>query len=144
MYPNKSGTVSDLLEEARKQITESPESSGKLRLLEISTSKISNIYSDDVLLECLNATGSKTFRVEEVPKDEVRLEVGEFLVPVAHFHKEVYQTFGTPFLLKLKVREPFISVKERIQKKLDLPEKEFEKVCVDRVKQSKANPSFTV
>ena len=121
--------MADLLEEAKKLITESPESSGRLRLLEISTSKITNILQDDVLLECLNTAASKTYRIEEVPKDEEKLEPGEFMVPVAHFHKEVYQTFGTPFLLKLKQREPFSSVKDRVQKKLDLPDKEFEKVC---------------
>ncbi|CAG2177677.1 unnamed protein product, partial [Oppiella nova] len=59
--------------------------------------------------------------------DELRLEAGEFLVPVAHFHKEAYQTFGVPFLLKLKHKEMFTSVKDRIQKKLDIPDKEFEK-----------------
>ena len=102
LYPNKNGTVSDLLEEARKQMTESPDSSGKLRLMEIASSKITQVLSEDVLLECLNASGTKTYRVEEIPKDEVRLEPGEFLVPVAHFHKEIYSAFGTPFLLKLK------------------------------------------
>src|SRR5438105_4093832 len=32
LYPNKSGTVGDLLEEAKKVISQSPDSSGKLRL----------------------------------------------------------------------------------------------------------------
>lgn len=157
LYPNKSGLVSDLLEEAKKHVTESPESSGKLRLLEIATNKITQVMNDDVLLECLNTNGNKIYRIEEIPKDEAKLEAGEFLVPVAHFHKEIYQTFGTPFLLKLKnvsitsrslslrqvvavdgqffvnftnlplQKEPLSSVKERIQKKLDIPDKEFEK-----------------
>ena len=102
MYPNKNGLVSDLLEEAKKHVTEGPESSGKLRLLEIATNKITQVMNDDVLLECLNTNGNKVYRIEEIPKDEAKLETGEFLVPVAHFHKEIYQTFGTPFLLKLK------------------------------------------
>lgn len=58
--------------------------------------------NDDALLECLNTNGNKVYRIEEIPKDEAKLEPGEFLVPVAHFSKEIYQTFGTPFLLKLK------------------------------------------
>lgn len=102
LYPNKNGVVSDLFEEAKKHVTESPESSGKMRLLETATNKITQIMNDDVLLECLNTNGNKVYRIEEIPKDEAKLEPGEFLVPVAHFHKEIYQTFGTPFLLKLK------------------------------------------
>ena len=102
MYPNKNGTVADLLAEAKKHVTESPDSSGVLRLLEISTCKITQILQDDTLLECLHTNTSKTYRIEEVPKDELKLQNGEFLIPVAHFQKEIYQTFGTPFLLKLK------------------------------------------
>lgn len=55
-----------------------------------------------MLLECLNPSGTKIYRVEEIPKEEIKLELGEFVVPVAHFQKEIYQTFGTPFLLKLR------------------------------------------
>jgi len=102
LYPDKSGTVAEVLEEAKKQVIESPDSSGALRLLEISCSKIVMTCGEDVLLECLNSSAQKTFRIEEIPKDEAKLDQGEFLVPVAHFHKEVYQTFGTPFLFKLK------------------------------------------
>jgi ubiquitin carboxyl-terminal hydrolase 7 len=94
--------VADLLAEAKKHVTESPDSSGCLRLLEISTHKITQLVADDVLLECLNTNSSKTFRIEEIPKDELKMQNGEFLVPVAHFQKEIYQTFGIPFLLKLK------------------------------------------
>lgn len=148
LYPNKNGTVADLLAEAKKHVTESPDSSGVLRLLEISTYKITQIVQDDVLLECLNTNSSKTYRIEEIPKDELKLQNGEFLIPVAHFQKEIYQTFGTPFLLKLKPvrvtmqsfqnvtklfcfsitqKEPFSQVKERIQKKAEISDKEFEK-----------------
>ena len=109
MYPNKSGTVHDLIEEAKKQIEVNDDWSGKLRLLEVTSYKIHQILPEDILLECLNPSGSKTYRIEETPKDELRLEAGEFLVPVAHFHKEAYQTFGVPFLLKLKhVSDPYL------------------------------------
>jgi ubiquitin carboxyl-terminal hydrolase 7 len=41
-------------------------------------------------------------RIEEIPKDEVTLSVDEVLVPVAHFHKDIFSTFGTPFFIKVK------------------------------------------
>lgn len=40
---------------------------------------------------------------QEIPLDQVDLDKdGEMLIPVAHFHKEVFGTFGTPFLLKIR------------------------------------------
>jgi len=127
LYPNKNGTVQDLLDEAKKLVELSEDGSGKLRCLEITSFKITSILPEDVLLECLNPTGNKTYRIEETPLDEVKIEGDEFLVPVAHFFKDPWQTFGVPFFIKLVNREPFSSVKERIQKKLDVPDKEFEK-----------------
>ena len=55
------------------------------------------------------------------------------LVPVAHYQKEAYSTFGHPFLLKVKEGESFDSVKERIQKFLDVSDKEFEKYRISLV-----------
>lgn len=41
--------------------------------------------------------------VQEIPLDQVDLDKdSEMLIPVAHFHKEVFGTFGTPFLLKIR------------------------------------------
>lgn len=94
--------MNNLLEEAKKQLEITEDGTEKLRLLEVSSYKIIQVLPEDVLLECLNPSGSKTYRIEEIPKEELKTEPGEFLVPVAHFHKEIYQTFGTPFLLKLK------------------------------------------
>ncbi|CAG2121900.1 unnamed protein product, partial [Medioppia subpectinata] len=82
LYPNKNGTVHDLIEEARKQIEMNEDWSQKLRLLEVTSYKIHQILAEDILLECLNSTGNKTYRIEETPKDELRMESGEFLVPV--------------------------------------------------------------
>lgn len=127
LYPNKNGTVQDLLDEARKLVELSEDGSGRLRCLELTNFRITSILPEDVLLECLNPSGNKTYRIEETPADEVKIEGEEFLVPVAHFFKDPWQTFGVPFFIKLVNREPFNSVKERIQKKLDVPDKEFEK-----------------
>jgi len=127
LYPNKNGTVQDLLDEAKKLVELSEAGSGKLRCLELTNFRITSILPEDVLLECLNTTGNRTYRIEETPLDEVNIEGDEFLVPVAHFFKDPWQTFGIPFFIKLVNREPFSSVKERIQKKLDVPDKEFEK-----------------
>jgi len=80
-----------------------------------------------VQLECLNPTGTKTLRVEEIPKEEIDMADDEALVPIGHFHKEIFTTFGVPFFMKVKHGEQFSKVKERLQKRLDVPDKEFEK-----------------
>lgn len=127
LYPNKNGCVSDLLEEARKQVDLSEDGSGKLRLMEVISYKIFSIQREDVLLDNLNQANSKTYRIEEIPREDLIVADDEILIPCAHFQKEIFSTFGVPFMLKIKHREPFTKVKDRIQKKLDVPEKEFEK-----------------
>ncbi|CAH0563456.1 unnamed protein product [Brassicogethes aeneus] len=127
LYPNKGGTVADLLEEAKKQIEFTEDSTGKLRITEVNCNKVTMGPKDDTPLENLTGTSAKVYRIEEVPREELHLQEDEMLVPCAHFQKEVFSTFGIPFLIKIKQGEPFARVKERIQKKLSVPEKEWEK-----------------
>uniref|UniRef100_A0A671PP48 Ubiquitin carboxyl-terminal hydrolase 7 n=1 Tax=Sinocyclocheilus anshuiensis TaxID=1608454 RepID=A0A671PP48_9TELE len=129
LYPDKHGCVRDLLEECKKAVELSDKGSEKLRLLEIVSYKIIGVHQEDELLECLSPAASRTFRIEEIPLDQVDLDKeNEMLIPVAHFHKEVFGTFGIPFLLKIRQGEPFREVMKRIQSMLDIQEKEFEKV----------------
>lgn len=111
LYPNKNGTVGDLLEEAKKQIEFSDGSTGKLRLTEVSCNKVTFGPKEDTLLESLTVCNTKILRIEEVPRDELHLADDEMLVPCAHFCKEVYSTFGCPFFIKIKQGEPFSKVK---------------------------------
>ncbi|KAJ4444389.1 hypothetical protein ANN_06181 [Periplaneta americana] len=127
LYPNKNGTVADLLEEARKQVELSENGSGKLRIFEINCNKIAYGPKEDAPLESLNTTGTKIYRIEEIPRDELNLADDEMLIPVAHFYKDIFSTFGIPFFLKVKHGEPFSKVKDRLLKKLGIQEKEFEK-----------------
>ncbi|ETE62765.1 Ubiquitin carboxyl-terminal hydrolase 7, partial [Ophiophagus hannah] len=71
-------------------------------LLEIVSYKIIGVHQEDELLECLSPATSRTFRIEEIPLDQVELDKeNEMLITVAHFQKEVFGTFGTPFLLRI-------------------------------------------
>lgn len=128
LFPNKDGSVSDLLNEAREQVDLQQNGTGKLRLLEIISSKVFNIVANDVPLEHLISQAQRTFRIEEIPEDELELGKDEILVPVAHFNKEIYQTFGTPFLIRITDGETISKFKERVKEKIDIQDKEFEKV----------------
>jgi len=127
LYPNKNGTVADLLHEARKQVTMSENGSAKLRLVEISSYKIASVPGESVTLDALSTAGTRSYRIEEIPVEELQSGEDELLIPVAHFHKEIFSTFGIPFLFKIKQGELFSHVRDRIQKRLDVPDKEFEK-----------------
>ncbi|XP_035215475.1 ubiquitin carboxyl-terminal hydrolase 7-like [Stegodyphus dumicola] len=127
LYPSKNGFVADLLEEAKKQVELSDNGSGRLRLLEIISYKIFAVQREEMPLDSLGNGSARSIRIEEIPKDELEIADDELLIPVAHFQKEVFSTFGVPFLLKVKHKEPFCKIKERIQKKLEVPDKEFER-----------------
>ena len=52
------------------------------------------------------------------PPDEEDLQDGDILVPVAHYSKEVFSTFGSPFLILLSQGDTVGMVKKKIQNKL--------------------------
>ena len=58
------------------------------RLLEVISYKIYSIQREDVSLDALTGQGAtKSYRIEEIPVDEVNMGSDETLIPVAHFHK---------------------------------------------------------
>lgn len=122
------------MDEAAKKIQFAENSRKKLRLLKVANHKISTIYKEDMPLEALQKTNEtltaqsaqKTFRIEEVPAEDMQLAENEILVPVAHYSKEIYNSFGVPFLMKAKHNEPYGALKQRIQKRLNVPDKEWE------------------
>ncbi|XP_067928164.1 ubiquitin carboxyl-terminal hydrolase 7-like isoform X2 [Watersipora subatra] len=127
LHPNKTGTVQELLDEARRHVDLNPAGSGRLRLLEVASSRIQYIYSDDAPIDSIMMSGNKYLRLEEIPLEETSLSDSEMLVPVAHFHQDIYPLFGFPFLIRIVDGELFSSLRERIRKKLDVPEKDYEK-----------------
>ncbi|VEL31191.1 unnamed protein product [Protopolystoma xenopodis] len=68
-----------------------------------------------------------SLRVEEVPLNELNLGPDECVIHVAHFDKDIHSTFGVPFTVFLHDKEPYSVLRERIRKRLEVPEKEFER-----------------
>ncbi|XP_077294716.1 ubiquitin-specific protease 7 isoform X2 [Arctopsyche grandis] len=127
LYLNKGGRVSDVLDEAAKVVEMSGDGSGRLRIVEVSCHKLLPGPDLTQQLDQLGVATPKIYRIEEIPGDELYMQEDEILVPCAHFHKQVYSTFGIPFYVKVKNNEPFYNVRDRMQKKLDIPDKEWEK-----------------
>ena len=74
-----------------------------------STPKIYRYFSFGIIFRCSMKCYIYYFdknnifsRIEEIPKDELNLAEDELLVPVAHFYKDIFSTFGIPFLIKIK------------------------------------------
>ncbi|PIK35425.1 putative ubiquitin carboxyl-terminal hydrolase 7 [Apostichopus japonicus] len=128
LYPNRTDTVQQLLDAAARSLQLSDRGSGKLRLLDLTSNKILSQIPGEAFIESLNTSTTKTFRIEEVPMDQLSIGADEILVPVAHFQKELFNTFGTPFYIKVKIDEPFTDVKDKVRQQLDISEKEMEKI----------------
>jgi len=141
LYPNRNATVNDLFTEAKAsgQLEAGEVMLGNLRLVEIISNKIFSITRPEQTLESLQVGTTKSYRLEEIPKDQEELQEGEILVPVAHFSKEIFSTFGSPFLILLVQGDTVGSVKQKIQEKLGVGDKEWEKFRVAFVIQGKAH-----
>jgi len=145
LMPHKKGSVKDLLNECRMELLReeiisqeqlNDEVNFRLRLLEVVGSKVYRILKEEMPIEQLDASGAnKYYRVEQILPEELSIVNSsfssngcisdEYLLPVAHFSKEIYATFGSPFLLKIKHNEMFKEIKKRIQRRLDVSDKEF-------------------
>jgi hypothetical protein len=92
----------------------------KLRLIEIGCRKISRILNDNLSIDTLeNQLSTKSYRFEQVLDDELEVSQNELLLPIAHFTKEIYATFGIPFLMKVRQGEPYKDIKQRKIKNTD-------------------------
>jgi len=139
LYPNRNATVNDLFEEAKAngQLDLEEGGTGKLRMVEIISNKIFGISRGEQTLESLQVGGTKNYRLEEISRDQEELGEGDLLVPVAHFSKEVFSTFGTPFLVLLKQGDTVGTVRSRMQAKLGVADKEWDKYRLAFVIQGK-------
>lgn len=155
LYPHKNGTVKTLLEEAAKVVKFSENSTKRLRICEQNNSKLvwpspSDSTSLDKLQNYCEAanqntmtstTSQKFLRIEEIPIDEMNIDDQiEALVPVIHFYKNLFTTFGVPLLIKICDQETYKDVKNRIQKKLNISQYEWEKYKLAIIQNKSAQP----
>lgn len=150
LYPHKNGTVKTLLDEAAKVIKFIDNSSRRLRICEQHNSKLiwpshpdaTSLDKLQIYCEAASQTSSQKFlRIEEIPMDEIDLDDQlETLVPVIHYHKNLFTTFGTPLLIKVCDQETFKDVKNRIQKKLNISQYEWEKYKLAIIQNKTVNP----
>ncbi|EJD75026.1 ubiquitin carboxyl-terminal hydrolase [Loa loa] len=141
VFPEKTGTVQSILDEAQREFRFSANGTKLLRLVYVGQAshclRAYHVFTNDTLAsEIYTKIGNTSYavslpshsvRVEEIPEDEVTIRPGEHLLPVGHFDKDPTRMFGIPFFIKVTNGETLESVSERIRKKLDVTVKEFEK-----------------
>ncbi|GMT06261.1 hypothetical protein PENTCL1PPCAC_28435, partial [Pristionchus entomophagus] len=139
VFPDKFGTVRNILDETRRIFKFSPTGTGKLRLVLAGTTngnkRVMNIFSEDDSLATVQKSSPQLsypqafhLRVEEVPHDQMVKGLNEMFLAVAHFDKNPGERmFGVPFYFKVTEGESFQTVRERLRVRLDLTEKEMEK-----------------
>jgi len=126
----KQSTVGDVINELRTKV-ELSNPTAEIRLLEVFYHKIYKIFPLNEKIENINDQ-YWTLRAEEIPEEEKNLGPHDRLIHVYHFTRDasqnhMVQNFGEPFFLVIREGETLSDVKERIQKKLQVPDEEFSK-----------------
>lgn len=126
----KQSTVGDVINELKTKV-ELSNPNADIRLLEVFYHKIYKIFPPNEKIENINDQ-YWTLRAEEVPEEEKNIGPQDRLIHVYHFTKDasqnhVVQNFGEPFFLAIHEGETLAEVKERIKKKLHVPDEEFSK-----------------
>ncbi|KAL3338231.1 hypothetical protein AABB24_030400 [Solanum stoloniferum] len=134
----KQSTIGDVLNDLKTKVELSRPPDAELRLLEVFYHKIYKIFPLDERIENINDQ-YWTLRAEEIPEEEKSLDPHSLLIHVYHFMKYTAQNqaeihnFGEPFLLVIHEGETLTEVKARIQKKLQVSDREFSKWKFARV-----------
>uniref|UniRef100_A0A0D6QUA6 ubiquitinyl hydrolase 1 n=1 Tax=Araucaria cunninghamii TaxID=56994 RepID=A0A0D6QUA6_ARACU len=126
----KQSTVGDVINELKGKV-ELSNPNADLRLLEVFYHKIYKIFPLNEKIENINDQ-YWTLRAEEIPEEEKNLGPQDRLIHVYHFTRDasqnhMVQNFGEPFFLVIHEGETLADVKERIKKKLQVPDEEFSK-----------------
>ncbi|CAD6193075.1 unnamed protein product [Caenorhabditis auriculariae] len=133
VWPELSGKVSDILEEAFQLFQLFPKTRN-LRLIYISQTSTSfrafKPFSEDAPVDEVHkklTSPEYTIRVEQVPRNQSVIGTNDYLIPVSYFDRITKEMFGVPFLFKVTDGEPLSSVHGRLRDVLEVPEREFEK-----------------
>eukprot|EP00252_Welwitschia_mirabilis_P016662 TRINITY_DN3688_c0_g2_i2.p1 TRINITY_DN3688_c0_g2~~TRINITY_DN3688_c0_g2_i2.p1 ORF type:complete len:1108 (+),score=261.03 TRINITY_DN3688_c0_g2_i2:336-3659(+) len=126
----KQSTFGDVINELKTKV-ELSNPNADIRVLEVFCQKIYKVFPPHEKIENINDQ-YWTLRAEEIPEEEKHLGPNDRLIHVYHFARDAVQNhvihnFGEPFLLAVHEGETLAEIKERIQKKLQIPVEEFPK-----------------
>jgi hypothetical protein len=122
-----SGTVGDILSEARKHIDPEWGITGQLRLLEVADSRLHKVYPVSAPIRSLLCYGRPNifYHSLRAEADSESSAGSASLVEIYHTDRSSGQAFCQPFLLSLSPGERVAQLKARCKAKLRVPDGEF-------------------
>ncbi|KAH7420842.1 hypothetical protein KP509_13G025300 [Ceratopteris richardii] len=126
----KQSTIGDVINELKGKVERSSPHA-ELRILEVFYHKIYKVFSVNEKIENINDQ-YWTLRAEEIPEEELHMGANSRAIHVYHFSRDatqshLLQNFGEPFFIVVHEDEALAALKERIKKKLQVPDEEFSK-----------------
>ncbi|KAK3501559.1 hypothetical protein B0T13DRAFT_446675 [Neurospora crassa] len=123
----KSGVVEDLIETlVKKAKIPSEEEAGQIRVYEVSNNKW---YRDlDRNYPVISINEYTTVVAERKPEEEIGVTDPNQYITVFHFQNEPSRAHGMSFRFLIKEGEPFSETKKRLEKRLGIKGKSFEKI----------------
>jgi len=125
--PN-TGTISDLLVEAKKHIQAEWGLSGPLRVMEVVDSRLHKLYRPETLvrsLVCFNKANVFFHCLRIETDSELEHSHDGKLIEIFHCDRQSQQAFAQPLLLVAQPGEKSGSLKARCKTKLQVPDSEF-------------------
>ncbi|KAL2268587.1 hypothetical protein VTJ83DRAFT_3433 [Remersonia thermophila] len=131
----KNGQVSDLIEcLLKKAKLPSEGEAGPMRIYEISNHKFFRELSREYPVISINDYA--TVIAERIPPEDVEVTDPSHFIAVFQYHVEPSRTHGIPFRFLLKEGEKFADTKKRLEKRIGLKGKSFEKIKFAVVKRT--------
>eukprot|EP00250_Pteridium_aquilinum_P017737 c23759_g1_i1 orf=877-4185(-) len=126
----KQSTIGDVINELKGKV-ELSNPQAELRILEVFYHKIYKVFSVNEKIENINDQ-YWTLRAEEIPEEEMQMGPHSRAIHVYHFTRDaaqnhMLQNFGEPFFLVVHEDETLATLKERLKKRLQVPDEEFQK-----------------
>ncbi|KJE95662.1 ubiquitin carboxyl-terminal hydrolase 5 [Capsaspora owczarzaki ATCC 30864] len=125
----KEATLQDVLDDTLKQVELPEGGSRKFRIFSLISggSSYKEYSPTDPAVPYTSDMYTTTYYFEEIPLDQLDVAETDRLVLVKHFHIESYHPHGVPFVFRVGPEETVAQLRQRLQAKLDVNDKEFAK-----------------
>ncbi|KAI7858609.1 hypothetical protein BDC45DRAFT_498727 [Circinella umbellata] len=108
----------------------------QIRIYEVVDGKIATVLSEDQKISGLGEKHGSTIYAEVIPPEEVSMDLeNDRLLEVVSYHKDPTKLHSIPFLFVAKKDELISEMKKRLQQRLGINDKEWQKVKCGIIRQ---------
>ncbi|KAI8145421.1 hypothetical protein BJV82DRAFT_603604 [Fennellomyces sp. T-0311] len=133
----RAGIASDITQAVcAKSKIDSKASPDHLRVFEVIDGRIASVLTADQTVSGLGDKPGSAVYVEVKPEEEKNMDnENDRLIQVVNYHKDPAKLHGIPFLFVAKKDEPFVDTKKRLQQRVGISDKEWQKVKCTIIRQ---------